>query len=105
MPTTILGGDMAVDVEAARQAIKEKVADRLGMSVAEAAHGIYRLVNANMIGATRVVTVQRGHDPRDFTPGGLRGDGRYPRGPHGPGAAHPPGDHPAQRRACSPPWA
>ena len=62
-----LGGDMSVDVEAARQAIKVKLADRLGTSVAEAAHGIYRLVNANMIAATRVVTVQRGHDPRDFS--------------------------------------
>jgi N-methylhydantoinase A len=62
-----LGGDMAVDVEASRQAIAAKVAGPLGMEAAEAAHGIYRLVNANMIGATRVVTVQRGHDPRDFT--------------------------------------
>ena len=62
-----LGGDMTVDVQASRRAIAEKVADPLGMETAEAAHGIYRLVNANMIGATRVVTVQRGHDPRDFT--------------------------------------
>jgi N-methylhydantoinase A len=62
-----LGGDMTVDIEAAREAIKQKVADPLGMDTAEAAHGIYRLVNANMMGATRVVTVQRGHDPRDFT--------------------------------------
>jgi N-methylhydantoinase A len=62
-----LGGAMSVDAGAARRAIKEKVAGPLGMNVAEAAHGIYRLVNANMIGATRVVTVQRGHDPRDFT--------------------------------------
>jgi N-methylhydantoinase A len=62
-----LGGDMTVDAEASRRAITEKVAGPLGMGAAEAAHGIYRLVNANMIGATRVVTVQRGHDPRDFT--------------------------------------
>ncbi len=62
-----LGGDMTVDVEAARAAIKEKIADKLRMSTAEAAHGIYRLVNANMIGATRVTTIQRGHDPRDFS--------------------------------------
>ena len=62
-----LGGDMTVDAEAAREAIRENIADRLNMGVAEAAHGIHRLVNANMIGATRVVTVQRGHDPRDFT--------------------------------------
>ncbi len=66
-PDYYLGGDMTVDVEAAKAAIKEKLADRLGMSTADAAHGIYRLVNANMMAATRVVTVQRGHDPRDFS--------------------------------------
>lgn len=66
-PDYFLGGDMTVDVEASKSAIKEKVADRLGISIAEAAHGIYRLANANMIGAMRVATVQRGYDPRDFT--------------------------------------
>ncbi len=66
-PDYFLGGDMTVDVEASKSAIKEKVADKLGMSIAEAAHGIYRLANANMIGAMRVVTVQRGYDPRGFT--------------------------------------
>jgi N-methylhydantoinase A len=66
-PDYFLGGDMNVDVEASKSAIKEKVADRLGISMAEAAHGIYRLANANMIGAMRVATVQRGYDPRDFT--------------------------------------
>ncbi|MBN2061705.1 MAG: hydantoinase/oxoprolinase family protein [Deltaproteobacteria bacterium] len=62
-----LGGDMTVDVDASRAAIKEKIADRLGMGVAEAANGIYRMINANMLGAMRIVTVQRGYDPRDFS--------------------------------------
>jgi len=62
-----LGGEITVNLESAKSAIKEKVADRLGMDVAEAAHGIYRLVNANMVGAMRVITVQRGYDPRDFS--------------------------------------
>jgi N-methylhydantoinase A len=62
-----LGGDLEVDVEAAKVAIDEKIARPLGMDASEAAYGIYRLVNANMIGATRVVTVQRGHDPREFS--------------------------------------
>ncbi len=62
-----LGGQLTVNAEAAREAIKRKLADPLGISVAEAAHGVYRLVNANMIGATRVTTIQRGHDPRDFS--------------------------------------
>jgi N-methylhydantoinase A len=62
-----LGGAMTVDVTAARRVIDQRVAGPLGMETEEAAHGIYRLVNANMIGALRVVTVQRGHDPRDLT--------------------------------------
>jgi N-methylhydantoinase A len=62
-----LGGEMSVDVEASKSAIKKNVADKLGISVTDAAHGIYRLANANMVGAMRVVTVQRGYDPRDFT--------------------------------------
>ena len=66
-PGYYLGGALTVDVEASREAIRRKLAERLGVGIAEAAHGVYRLVNANMIGATRVVTVQRGHDPRDFT--------------------------------------
>jgi N-methylhydantoinase A len=66
-PEYFLGGDMTVDLEASKSAIKEKVADRLGIDIAEAAYGIYRLVNANMIGAMRIVTVQRGYDPRDFS--------------------------------------
>ena len=66
-PDYFLGGDMKVSLEASKAAIKAKVADRLGIGVAEAAHGVYRVVNANMIGALRVVTIQRGHDPRDFS--------------------------------------
>ena len=62
-----LGGEMTVDLDAAQSAIAEKVAGKLGIPVAEAAHGIYRLINANMLGAMRVVTVQRGYDPRDFS--------------------------------------
>jgi N-methylhydantoinase A len=66
-PQYFLGGEMPVDLDEARSAIEQKVAGQLGMGVAEAAYGIYRLVNANMIGAMRVVTIQRGHDPRDFS--------------------------------------
>ena len=60
------GCEMQVDVETSRRAIKEKIADPLHMSIEEAAHGVYRMINANMLGAMRIVTVQRGHDPRDF---------------------------------------
>ena len=57
---------MELDVEAARAAV-QKVADAMGLdSVEQAAEGIIAIVNENMAGALRLVSVQRGHDPRDF---------------------------------------
>ena len=57
---------MSLDVEAARTAV-QTVADAMGLaSVEEAAEGILAIVNENMAGALRLVSVQRGHDPRDF---------------------------------------
>ena len=44
----------------------QKVADAMGLSLEEAADGIIRIVNENMAGALRVISVQRGHDPREF---------------------------------------
>lgn len=64
--TELLGGEMKIDVEAARRAIKEKLADRLGMSIEETAEGILRVSNANMIRAIRTMTVEKGIDPRKF---------------------------------------
>lgn len=66
-PDYFLGGNMKVDIAASQSVIKEKIATKLGLDPTEAAHGIYRLASANMVGAMRVVTVQRGYDPRDFT--------------------------------------
>ncbi|MBE2317633.1 hydantoinase/oxoprolinase family protein [Solirubrobacter sp. CPCC 204708] len=57
-----LGGEMALDVEAARTAIKTHIADPLGLSVEEAAWGIHRLVNEDMASAARVHAAERGHD-------------------------------------------
>lgn len=62
-----LGGEMKVSLDASRAALQTGVADKLGMGLAEAAYGVYRLVNANMISAMRIITVQRGYDPRDFS--------------------------------------
>jgi len=62
-----LGGEMTVDLDASKAAIREKIADKLEMGVADSAYGIYRMINANMLGAMRIVTVQRGYDPRDFS--------------------------------------
>ncbi len=65
-PDYFLGGEMVLDIEGARQAIREKCADRLGMGVLEVALGIVEIANSAMVGALRQVSVQRGHDPRDF---------------------------------------
>ncbi|UIK08451.1 hydantoinase/oxoprolinase family protein [Neorhizobium galegae] len=67
LPARLLGGRMALDVEAARKAVDSKVANPLGLSTATAARGILAIVDNHMVGAVRVVSVERGHDPRDFT--------------------------------------
>ena len=63
---SLLGGGMAVDPEAARRAIHDRLAEPLGMSVEETAEGMIRVVNAAMTAAIRKLTVERGHDPREF---------------------------------------
>jgi N-methylhydantoinase A len=66
LPPRLLGGEMQLDVEAARSAV-QTIADAMGLdSVEAAAEGILAIVNENMAGALRLVSVQRGHDPRDF---------------------------------------
>jgi N-methylhydantoinase A len=67
LPEQLLGGRMALDGAAAREAIRRSVADPLGLTVEAAALGILAIVDNNMVGALRVVSVERGHDPRDFT--------------------------------------
>jgi N-methylhydantoinase A len=66
LPPRLLGGEMTLDVEASRTAV-QTIADAMGLgSVEEAAEGMLAIVNENMAGALRLVSVQRGHDPRDF---------------------------------------
>ena len=65
--TALLGGRMPIDADAARQVMRAKVADPLGLTLDRAALGIFNIVNANMIGGIRSVSVERGHDPRDFS--------------------------------------
>ena len=57
---------MAIDAEAAHRVILEKVAQPLRLDPVEAANGIYRVVNQNMIGAMNEVTTWRGVDPREY---------------------------------------
>jgi len=64
-PDRYLDGGVALHPELAERAIRE-LAGKLGMSEAEAASGILRIGNANMTAATHLISVQRGHDPRDF---------------------------------------
>ncbi|ETW93680.1 MAG: hypothetical protein ETSY1_38165 [Candidatus Entotheonella factor] len=65
-PAHFLGGAMTIQPALAEQAVRDHIAGPLGMSVQDAAAGIVRIVNANMAGATRLVSVEKGHDPRDF---------------------------------------
>jgi N-methylhydantoinase A len=65
-PEYFLGGSMPLQPEAAWQAL-ERLGDRLGVGVREAARGVLRFAIAQMVHALRLVTVRRGHDPRDFT--------------------------------------
>ncbi|MCW2902825.1 MAG: hypothetical protein JWO67_5090 [Streptosporangiaceae bacterium] len=64
--TRFLAGEMTLDVAAARRAIQEYVAEPLGMDVDDAAAGILEVADAIMARGVRVVSVNRGHDPRDF---------------------------------------
>ncbi len=64
-PDTFLGGDVEIKPKLAAKAI-ERLAEQLGMSAAEAANGIIRIANANMVQAAREVSVERGYDPRDY---------------------------------------
>ena len=63
-PDYFLGGRMELDRAAAERAIEEHVARPLGLSVTEAAYGIYQVVNESMISATRVHVAERGADTR-----------------------------------------
>ena len=60
------GGALKLDRDAAVSAIETRVAGPLGLSVTDAAYGIYRVANSIMSNAVTVVTVQRGLDPREF---------------------------------------
>ncbi len=63
----LLGGGLCIDFAAAERAIDEHVARLLGLSVLDAAARIVEVVNANMAQALRIVSVERGHDPQEFS--------------------------------------
>jgi N-methylhydantoinase A len=70
-----LSGGVSLSAELAREAIRRHVAEPLGHDVVDAAWAIHEIANANMAAAIRMVTVQRGIDPRDFSLVGFGGAG------------------------------
>jgi N-methylhydantoinase A len=61
-----LGGQMPLNLDAARQAIDTRIARPLGLDIVTAADGIVKIVNSQMVEALRLVTVARGEDPREY---------------------------------------
>jgi N-methylhydantoinase A len=66
-PEQFLGGEMRLDYDRAVRAIREKVAEPLGLTLERAADGMLAIGVASMANAVRAVTTERGLDPRDFT--------------------------------------
>ncbi|MFD2239317.1 hydantoinase/oxoprolinase family protein [Aureimonas populi] len=67
LPKRLLGGRMKLDRDASFAAIEREVAGALGLDPIAAARGILAIADNHMVGAMRVISVERGHDPRDFT--------------------------------------
>ena len=62
----LVGGGMSLDREAAEEAIRSRVAEPLGLELHEAADAVIAVANANMADAVRIISLQRGYDPREF---------------------------------------
>lgn len=74
LPENLLGGTFQLDREGAKAAV-QTIADALGIDLMAAARGIIDIVNENMFGALRMISVQQGYDPRDFAVMGFGGAG------------------------------
>jgi N-methylhydantoinase A len=66
-PDGFLGGEVTLDAAAARRALETQVARPLGMSVEEAARGVFDVLLARTVSAIREITVEQGLDPREFS--------------------------------------
>lgn len=66
-PDYYLGGTMTLDAALTRKTIEDGLAQRLGISAEAVGHGMYRLAVSQMANAVRKITINRGHDPREFT--------------------------------------
>lgn len=65
-PDYFLGGEMKIDKGLSEKAIKEKVSDRLGLSVEKGAASMYRIINSVMADSVSYTFTRRGYDPRDY---------------------------------------
>jgi N-methylhydantoinase A len=65
-PNGLVGGRLALDQDLAVKAISTHIAEPLGLSLEQAAYGMFTIVNSNMVNGIRRVSVERGYDPRDF---------------------------------------
>jgi N-methylhydantoinase A/acetone carboxylase, beta subunit len=74
LPEALLGGTFNLDREGSIRAV-QTIADALGIDLYAAARGIIDIVNENMFGALRMISVQQGYDPRDFALMGFGGAG------------------------------
>ncbi len=74
LPESLLGGSFKLDREGAQKAV-QTIADALDIDLMDAAAGIVDIVNENMFGALRLVSVQQGYDPREFALMGFGGAG------------------------------
>ncbi|KAJ7637185.1 Hydantoinase/oxoprolinase-domain-containing protein [Roridomyces roridus] len=66
LPPALLGGSFKLDFEASRKAV-QLIADAVGLTLHEAAEGILKLANEKMYGALKSVSVEQGHDPREYS--------------------------------------
>lgn len=62
-----LAGDLAIRPDLAEQALRDRIAEPLGLSLVDAAYGIHLIAVSQMMGAVRAVSTQRGRDVRDYT--------------------------------------
>ena len=65
-PDFFSGGRIKLNVEKTKQLINEQLASKLDLSLLEAAAGMYRIINTNMAQGVRQVSIEKGHDPREF---------------------------------------
>jgi N-methylhydantoinase A len=72
---SLLAGDLQIDFDAAEKAVREKLGTPLGVDARTAAAAVIDVVNNAMAEALKIVSVQRGHDPRDFTIAAFGGAG------------------------------